>query len=109
MSLRIDLTDRHEHHNEDVKQYAREKVERLTRYFDKVQHIEVVFDKENSDHSVEIIVSANHHLRFVGHATHPSVMAAIDRVMEKLEKQVVKAKERMKDHHRGDSPLHRAS
>jgi len=104
MTLRIDLTDRHEQHAETVKEYAREKVEKLTRYFDGVHHIEIVLDKEHDDHSVEVIVSANNHMHFVGHATNPSVMACIDRVVDKLERQVRKAKERLRDHHRGEGP-----
>ncbi len=101
MSLRIDLTDRHEQHSDSVKDYARQKVEKLTRFFDQVQHIEIIFDKEKDDHTVEVIVSANNHMHFVGHATSTSVMASIDRVMDKLESQVHKAKERLRDHHRG--------
>ena len=104
MSLRIDLTDRHEQHPDDVKDYARQKVEKLVRFFDQVHHIEIVLDKERDDHTVEVIVSASHNMHFVGHATNPSVMACIDRVVDKLESQVRKAKERLKDHHRGESP-----
>ncbi len=104
MTVRIDLTDRHAQHADSVKDYAREKVEKLTRFFDGVQHIEIVLDREHEEHSVEVIVSANHHMHFVGHATNSSVMACIDRVVDKLERQVVKAKERLKDHHRGESP-----
>lgn len=101
MSVRVDVTDRHEQHPDSVKQYAIEKVERLTRFFDRVQHIEIVLDKERDQHCTEVIVSApNMHL--VGHATHDSVTAAIDSVVSKLERQVVRAKERMKDHHRGE-------
>ena len=104
MTLRIDLTDRHKQHADTVKDYAREKVEKLTRYFDQVQHIEIVLDQEHEDHCVEVIVSANHNMHFVGHAMNHSVMACIDSVVEKLERQVVKAKERLKDHHRGHGP-----
>lgn len=107
MTLRIDLTDRHETHPDSVREYAVEKVSKLTRYFDKVQHIEVVLDKEKDQHSVEVIVTANKHLHFVGHATNDNVMACIDKVADKLERQVVKAKERLKDHHRGESGIRR--
>ncbi len=102
MSLRVDVTDRHEQHPDHVKDYAREKVQKLVRYFDRVNHIEIVLDKEHDQHSTEVIVSAPPHMHFVGHATHDSVMTSIDQVVAKLERQVVKAKERLKDHHRGD-------
>jgi len=103
MDVRIDLTDRHKAHPDTVRDYATEKVSKLTRYFDKVQHIEIVLDEEHGQHTVEVIVTANHQLHFVGHATHDSAMACIDKVVDKLERQVVKAKERMKDHRRGES------
>ena len=102
MSLRIDLTDRHENHPESVREYALDKVSKLTRYFDKLLHIEVVLDREHDDHSCEVIVTANNHLRFVGQETHENALASIDRAVDKIERQVVKAKERLKDHHRGD-------
>ena len=102
MSLRIDLTDRHKTHPDSVREHAVEKVSKLTRYFDQVQHIEIILDKEHDQHAVDVIVTANRHLHFVGHATDDNVLTCIDRVVDKLERQVVKAKERIKDHHRGD-------
>lgn len=103
MTLRIEFTDRHEQHPPSVKAYAIEKVGRLERYFSGVQHIEIILDQEHGQHSAEVLVSApqNHH--FVGHATNDSVMVAVDRVVEKLEKQVKRFKERLRDHRRGDS------
>ncbi len=102
MSPRIDFTDRHEHHPPNVKEYALEKAERLTRFFDGLQRIEIILDQEHGQHSAEILVSATHHMHFVGHATHDSVMASIDKVVDKLERQIVKAKERLRDHRRGE-------
>ena len=102
MTLRIELVDRHEAHPDNVKENAIEKVGRLERFFDGLQHIEVVLDREHDQHSVEVNVTATNHLHFVGHATHDSALACIDSVVDKLERQVVKAKERLRDHHRGE-------
>lgn len=101
MTLRIDFTDRHKKHSDEVREYAHEKVEKLVHYFDKVNHIEIILDSEQDRHIVEVLVTADNHMHFVGHAMDESVMACIDRVVDKLERQVVKAKERLKDHHRG--------
>ena len=103
MTVRIDLTDRHDRHPDDVRAYAVEKAEKLVHYFDKVHHIEIILDVENEQHCVDVHVYANHNLHFVGHASNESVMAGIDRVVDKLERQVIRAKERLKDHHRGDT------
>ncbi len=100
MTVRIDFTDRHAQHPPNVREYALEKVERLTRFFDGVNHIEIVLDTEHDRHRTELIVSAAPNLRFVGHASDALVLKAIDSVVEKVERQVVKAKERLKDHRR---------
>lgn len=105
--VRIDLTDRHERHPENVRTYVLDKARKLTRYFDKVQHIEIILDYEHDQHSCEVSVFANNHMHFVGHASSDSALACIDRVLDKLERQVVKAKERMKDNHRRGDPLHK--
>ena len=104
MTARIDLTDRHGQHPEGVRDYAREKVTKLTRYFDGVHHIEIILDKQHDEHSTEIIVTANHHMKFVGKLSDESAMASIDGALDKVERQIVKAKERLRDHHRGVSP-----
>jgi putative sigma-54 modulation protein len=103
MTLRIDFTDRHAHHPASVKDYALEKAEKLGRFFDGVNHIQIVLDREHDLHSTEMIVSAAPNMRFVGHSSEKSVLAAIDAVVDKIERQVVKAKERLKDHHPRES------
>ena len=100
MPLRIDFTDRHEHHPPTIKAYALEKAEKVARFFDGVNHIQIVLDRVHDKHSTEMIVVASHNLRFVGHSAEDSVLAAIDSAVDKLERQVKKAKERLKDHRR---------
>ena len=103
MTLRIDLTDRHHTHSETDREHVKEKVGKLTHFFDQVHHIEVILDMEHDQHVVEVIASANHNMHFVGHATNDSMLAAVDKVLSRLERQLVKAKERLKNHRRGDS------
>jgi putative sigma-54 modulation protein len=99
MTPRIDFTDRHAQHPPAVREYALDKVGRLSRFFDGVHHIQIVLDREHDRHSTEIIVTAAPNLRFVGHSSERTITEAIDSVIDKLERQVVKAKERLKDHH----------
>ena len=68
MTLRIDYTDRHEQHPASVKAYALEKAEKIAHFFDGVNHIQIVLDREHDMHRSEMIVSASHNLRLVGHA-----------------------------------------
>jgi putative sigma-54 modulation protein len=100
MSLRIDFTDRHEQHPPSVRDYAMEKAEKIPRFFDGVNHVQIVLDRQHDKHTAEMVVTAAPNLRFVGHSAEKTVLQAIDAAIEKLERQVIKAKERLKDHHR---------
>ena len=100
MPLRIDFTDRHEQHPASVRAYALEKAEKISRFFDGVTHVQIVLDRQHDKHTAEMIASATPNLRIVGHAAENTVTAAIDSAIDKVERQVVKAKERLKDHHR---------
>jgi putative sigma-54 modulation protein len=102
MPLRIDVTDRHEQHPPAIRDYAVEKAGKLERFFDGVHHVSIVLDRQRDKHSVEMIVTAAPNKRLVGHAVEDSITAAIDSVIDKIERQVVKAKERLKDHHPRD-------
>ncbi|MFT7465135.1 MAG: putative sigma-54 modulation protein [Pseudohongiellaceae bacterium] len=102
MTVRIDLTDRHHTHSAEEREHVKEKVSKLTHYFDRVNHIEIILDKEHDQHVVEVLVTADNHMHFVGHAMNDSMPTAVDKVVSRLERQVVKAKERLKDHKRGD-------
>jgi putative sigma-54 modulation protein len=100
MPLRIDFTDRHEQHPPSVREYALEKAEKIPRFFDGVNHVQIVLDRQHDKHTAEMIVTAPPNQRFVGHSAEKTVTEAIDAVVDKLERQVVKAKERLRDHHR---------
>jgi len=100
MAVRIDLADRHAHHPQDVRDYALQKAGKLERFFEGVSHVEVVLDRDHAQHVAEIIVTASRHVRLVGRAEHDHVLAAVDRAMDKVERQLRKAKEQIKDHHR---------
>jgi len=100
MAVRIDYCDRHSHHPESVRDYALDKVGKLERFFEGVTHVEVVLDQEHDTHIVELIVTASRHLRLVGRAEHEQVVVALDRALDKVERQLTKAKEQLKDHHR---------
>ena len=95
--MQITIIARHVEVPEDVKAYAREKAEKLLRFYDRIQAIEVIFDHEADQSSVEMIVSAGARNSFVGHETGPDALALIDLTTDKLERQLTKHKERLRN------------
>lgn len=76
-----------------------EKVAKLRRIFDRVSAIEVTADLEHLDSpSVEVRVLAEHAGEFVATAEAPTVIAALDTVIPKMEQQLRRAKEKMTGH-----------
>ena len=99
--MQIKISTRHGHVSEQTQTNIASKVEKLTRFFDRLRAIEVTIDLKHRDSpAVDLRVSAEHKHGFV--ATHRSedLMVSIDKVVEKMEQQLRKYKEKVQDRHR---------
>jgi len=102
--VQIQISTRHGHVSDATQEKVRGKVERLGRYFDRLTTIEVMIDLERKETpSVDLRVSAEHKHDFVATVKADSILGAMDLVVEKMEQQLRKYKERVKDRHRGGS------
>jgi putative sigma-54 modulation protein len=100
--VKISITGRHLGVTESMKTYAREKVEKLGRYFDRPTRAHVTMDVERETHRVEIVLDLVRGTSLVGKAEAPDMYAALDLAEQKLAQQVRRFKQRLKDHHRGE-------
>lgn len=104
--MRIVIAGRHLGVTEAMKDYAREKAGKLEKIHDRLTKVEVTMDvAPHGGHSVEIVVHAARGARLVGKAEHADVYAAVDLAEDKLVRQLVRHKQRLTDHHRGEAPL----
>jgi putative sigma-54 modulation protein len=101
--VQIKISTRHGHLNEETQNHIREKAGKLLHFFQRIMQIEVVVDVKDDDKFVEFLVSAEHKHDFVASERNPNLLAAVDLVLEKLEKQVRKYKEKVQDHRRTPS------
>jgi ribosome hibernation promoting factor len=99
--MQVKVTGRHMSVTDAMKSYADEKARKLVKFFDRIQEIRVILDFEGSRPTVECIVDVEHADDFVAHETHDDVYAAIDAVSDKLERQLRRHKEMIKEHHKG--------
>jgi putative sigma-54 modulation protein len=83
-----------------LKTYAEEKANKLTKYYDRVQEVEVILDNAKDQTRVEMIVNAEHKNTFVAHHDQGDAYACIDGCLHKLERQLSehKAKFRNRKH-----------
>ena len=99
--MQIKISARHGQLSEASREKISAKVSKLARYFERLTAIEVTVNLEHAESpSVELLVSAEHKHDFVARESHTDVLAAVDLIMEKLETQLRRYKERVQDHRR---------
>lgn len=80
-----------------LKNFTREKFDKLERHFDKIASINVVFDVEKLNQIAEATI---HVTKGELHARSESedMYAAIDTLVDKLDRQLIKHKEKLREH-----------
>ena len=100
--MRIQISGRHVGVTEAMKDYAREKIEKLERIYGRMTKVELTLDVGHDRKIVEIVAHANRHNQLVCRAESPDMYAAIDLAEDKLARQLVRHKQKLTDHHRRD-------
>ena len=96
--MQIELTGHHLTITPAIRNFVNEKFKRLERHFDHVINTHVVLSVEKVRHQAEasLLVSRN---KIFANATADDMYVAIDDLINKLDRQIVKHKEKIKDHH----------
>ncbi len=95
--MNLNITFRHVEPTEALKSYAVEKVQRLKKYFDGLVDGHVVLDQEKIRHIAEVTLQANG-VRINAKEENADFYSAIDNVVDKVERQLVRYKEKLKSH-----------
>ena len=96
--MQINVTGHHVEVTPPLKTYVTEKMQRISRHFDHVISITVILKVENHQQQAEATVKAANKTLFA-HAIDSDMYAAIDSLVDKVDKQVRRYKDRMKGHH----------
>lgn len=99
--MQLDITGHHIEVTPLIDNYIKDKVTRLKRHFDQVLNIHVILEVQKQKNKAEasIFVSGNH--IFATGEGH-DMYAAIDALADKLDRQILKHKERIRSHHRNE-------
>ena len=100
------MTGKHIEITDGLRAHAQEKADKLPRYYNSINHIEVVIKgNDGGKPSVEIIVHAEHSHDFVVKECGEDTYACIDVAMHKLERQLRRKKEKQRNNkHMGGAP-----
>jgi putative sigma-54 modulation protein len=95
--MQINLTGHHVDITDSLRAYVDTKFEKLERHFDHISNVHVVLNVEKINQRAE----ATLHLKgevVHANAEHNDMYAAIDGLIDKLDRQVIKHKEKLKRH-----------
>ncbi len=95
--MQVNITFRHLESTEALKAHARDKVEHIQRYVDRPSEAHVVLYVENLEHHADINLKAGPFL-LRGRAKSNDMYASIDAAAERIERQLKKHKEKLKNH-----------
>ena len=97
--VQINVSARHGQLSAAAQSKISAKVSRLKRYFDRLTALNVTVDLENPNlPSVEIVASAEHFHEMVSREHAGQLWRSVDGAVQKLEQQLRKHKEKVRDH-----------
>lgn len=89
----LDVTDA-------MREYVGEKLGKLERHFDKITNVQVIMQVEKLKQQIEATLHVAGR-EVVANAEHEDMYAAIDLLTDKLDRQLIKHKEKQLDHKQG--------
>lgn len=100
--MQLDITGHHVEVSDALREYVVNKLDKIERHFDLVTDVHCILTVEKLRHKAEATVSVSG-ARLYADATEEDMYAAIDGLVDKLDRQVRKHKEKLVDHHARDS------
>jgi len=95
--MQLSVSGHHVDVTDSLRGYVESKIERLERHFDLVSDVHCILTVEKLRHKAEAKVSVNGGTIFA-ETTEEDMYAAIDGLVDKLDRQVRRHKEKMVDH-----------
>src|SRR5438552_4280212 len=104
--MQLSVTFRHMDATEALKDYAREKVERIRKYFpDPIKaHVTMACDR-GYNHIADVLITLHNGIIIKGEETTEDMYSSIDLVMAKIERQCRRYKEKIRNH-KGSESIH---
>jgi putative sigma-54 modulation protein len=104
--MQLSVTFRHMDSTEALKEYAREKIDRIRKYFpDPIKaHIVMACDR-GYNHIADVMITLHNGIVIKGEETTEDMYSSIDLVMAKIERQCRRYKEKIRNH-KGSESIH---
>jgi putative sigma-54 modulation protein len=96
--MQFSVTFRHMEATEALKEYAKERMDRIKKYIPDPISCHVVMSTERYNHRVDVNLQLHNGLQVAGHETTEDMYSSLDLVAAKLERQVRRYKGKLRNH-----------
>lgn len=103
--MEVRITGRHSELDDEFKQYALQKFESLARISRHARSVECVFDEVSIDKKVELIAHLTRGKPIAVHARHEDQRACFDAAYAKLERVLIRLKEKLETRRHSGGPV----
>ncbi len=100
--MQLSVTGHHVEVTAPLREYVTSKIEKIERHFDHVSDVHCILTVEKLRHKAEATIHVIGGTIYAD-ATEEDMYAAIDGLVDKLDRQIRKHKEKMADHHARDT------
>ncbi len=99
--MQLSVTGHHVELTDALRSYVEEKIQRIERHFDHVTNVHVILSVERHQQKAEATVHVSGADVFA-YAVEDDMYAAIDALVDKLDRQIIKHKEKLQKRARGN-------
>lgn len=96
--MQINISSKHLEMTPTIEEYINSKVEKLTRFYDRIEQIDVKLEKTTHGFTAEIISGVEHHDAVIANSEDQDVYASIDSCIDKSVRQLTDLKSKLRDH-----------
>jgi putative sigma-54 modulation protein len=106
--MQININGHHVEVTDAIRDYVAARMEKLERHFEQVSKIDVILSVEKLRQKAEATIPVNGNNIFAT-AEDQDMYTAIDALADKLDRQIVKRKEKVTNHHRSEGSVKKTS
>jgi putative sigma-54 modulation protein len=96
--MQIKISSKHLEMTPSIEEYINSKASKLTRFYDRIEQIDVIIEKTNHGFVVEILTNVEHHDNIVSSNEDDDMYAAIDGSVDRSVRQLTDLKSKLRDH-----------
>jgi putative sigma-54 modulation protein len=99
--MQVTISSKHMDLTPAIEEYARKKLEKFVRYYDRIQQVEAIIDRAKNGYTIEIITDVEKAEPIIATGTHEDLYACIDLGIDRSIRRLTDHKSRLRDnkHH----------